>query len=66
MDVIIKNIKKKDFPVLKSLSKSLGFEIIIKEDKSSDSDKKNPEGKAKHGEDEKIKMIIKEIDEQWE
>ncbi|KFF19391.1 DUF2683 family protein [Flavobacterium hydatis] len=28
MDVILKNVKKKDFPVLKSLAKSLGFEII--------------------------------------
>jgi hypothetical protein len=27
MDIILKNVKKKDFPVLKSLSKSLGFEI---------------------------------------
>lgn len=30
MDVVIKNIKKKDFPVLKSLAKSLGFEIVEK------------------------------------
>ena len=27
MDIILKNVKKKDFPVLKSLAKSLGFEI---------------------------------------
>ena len=27
MDIVLKNVKKKDFPVLKSLSKSLGFEI---------------------------------------
>lgn len=27
MDVVLKNVKKKDFPVLKSLTKSLGFEI---------------------------------------
>ena len=33
MDVIIKNIKKKDFPVLKSLAKSLGFEIVEKIEK---------------------------------
>ena len=32
MDIILKNVKKKDFPVLKSLAKSLGFEIE-KEDK---------------------------------
>ena len=27
MDIILKNVKKKDFTVLKSLAKSLGFEI---------------------------------------
>ncbi|NMH25851.1 DUF2683 family protein [Flavobacterium solisilvae] len=31
MDIILKNVKKKDFPVLKSLAKSLGFEIVEKE-----------------------------------
>jgi hypothetical protein len=31
MDIILKNVKKKDFPVLKSLAKSLGFEIEKKE-----------------------------------
>ena len=31
MDIILKNVKKKDFPVLKSLAKSLGFEIIKEE-----------------------------------
>ncbi|MGO4905473.1 DUF2683 family protein [Flavobacterium sp. W20_MBD1_R3] len=28
MDIILKNVKKKDFPLLKSLAKSLGFEIV--------------------------------------
>jgi hypothetical protein len=32
MDIILKNVKKKDLPLLKSLAKSLGFEIE-KEDK---------------------------------
>jgi len=27
MDIILKNVKKKDFPVFQSLAKSLGFEI---------------------------------------
>ena len=27
MDIILKNVKKKDLPLLKSLAKSLGFEI---------------------------------------
>ena len=30
MDIVLKNVKKKDFPVIKSLAKSLGFEIIDK------------------------------------
>ncbi|MCR4032595.1 MULTISPECIES: DUF2683 family protein [Flavobacterium] len=33
MDLILKNVKKKDFPVLKSLAKSLGFEIIEEKEK---------------------------------
>ena len=33
MDVILKNVKKKDIPVLKSLAKSLGFEIEEKIEK---------------------------------
>lgn len=32
MDIVLKNVKKKDLAVLKSLAKSLGFEIE-KEDK---------------------------------
>jgi hypothetical protein len=31
MDIVLKNVKKKDFPVLKSLAKSLGFEIATEE-----------------------------------
>ncbi|MFE3848296.1 DUF2683 family protein [Flavobacterium sp. LB3P45] len=31
MDLVLKNVKKKDFPVLKSLAKSLGFEIVKEE-----------------------------------
>ncbi|MFV5684848.1 DUF2683 family protein [Flavobacterium sp. GT2N3] len=31
MDLVLKNVKKKDFPVLKSLAKSLGFEIVEEE-----------------------------------
>lgn len=27
MDIVLKNVKKKDLPVLKSLAKALGFEI---------------------------------------
>ena len=31
MDLVLKNVKKKDFPVLKSLAKSLVFEIVEEE-----------------------------------
>ncbi|WP_396165503.1 DUF2683 family protein [Flavobacterium sp.] len=33
MELILKNVKKKDFPLLKSLAKSLGFEIVKDEEK---------------------------------
>ena len=33
MDIVLKNVKKKDFPVLKSLAKSLGFEIVSEVEK---------------------------------
>ncbi len=33
MELILKNVKKKDFPVLKSLAKSLGFEIVQETEK---------------------------------
>ncbi|MDP5198569.1 DUF2683 family protein [Flavobacterium sp. DG2-3] len=28
MDILLKNVNKKDFPIFKSLAKSLGFEIV--------------------------------------
>jgi hypothetical protein len=33
MDIILKNVKKKDFAVIKSLAKALGFEIDKPEEK---------------------------------
>ena len=33
MDITLKNVKKKDFPVFQSLAKSLGFEIIEEKEK---------------------------------
>ncbi len=33
MELILKNVKKKDFPLLKKLAKSLGFEIVEKIEK---------------------------------
>lgn len=34
MDIILKNVKKKDLRVIKSLAKALGFEIDSTEEKS--------------------------------
>ena len=31
MELVLKNVKKKDFPLIKSLAKSLGFEIVKEE-----------------------------------
>jgi hypothetical protein len=42
MDIILKNVKKKDFPVLKSLAKSLGFEIIDNNNNNSKSPDEKP------------------------
>ena len=33
MDLVLRNVKKKDFSVLKSLAKALGFEIVEKIEK---------------------------------
>ena len=42
MDIILKNVKKKDFPVLKSLAKSLGFEIVEEGTSKSELANQNP------------------------
>lgn len=34
MDLVLRNVKKKDFAVIKSLAKALGFEIVEKTDPS--------------------------------
>lgn len=36
MDIVLKNVKKKDFSVLKSLAKALKFEIVINEDQTKE------------------------------
>ena len=35
MEITLKNVNKKDLPVLKALAKRLGFEICIQEDKTT-------------------------------
>ena len=63
MDIVLKNVKKKDFPVLKSLSKSLGFEIeksynpeFVKEILEASQSIKDGKG---------IRMTMEELDNLW-
>jgi hypothetical protein len=67
MEILLKNVKKKDFPVLKSLAKSLGFEIVEKTEKPY-----NPEfvkeilEAAKEVRDGKyVKISMEELDNLW-
>ncbi|WP_426090633.1 DUF2683 family protein [Flavobacterium sp. DSR3-2] len=62
MDIILKNVKKKDFPVLKSLAKSLGFEII-KEEKPYNPEfvKEILEAEQSIKDEKGIKMTVEEI-----
>ena len=66
MDIILKNVQDKHLELIKSLAKALDIEVSTKEEKSSASDKKIPDATPALGKEEKIKKIIKEIDEQWE
>lgn len=67
MELILKNVKKKDVQLLKRLSKSLGFEIVEKEAKPYNTafvneilaaEKSIEEGKG-------TKMTQEEIDKLW-
>ncbi len=66
MEIVLKNVKKKDLPVLESLAKSLGFEIE-KKDKPY-----NPEfvkmilqGEKEIREGKGIKMTMEELNALW-
>jgi hypothetical protein len=62
MDIILKNVKKKDFPVLKSLAKSLGFEIVKEENPyNSEFVKEILEAEQSIKDGKGIKMTIEEI-----
>ncbi|MBP4141264.1 hypothetical protein J3S90_05555 [Flavobacterium sp. P4023] len=67
MDIVLKNVKKKDFPVLKSLSKSLGFEIIEKIEKPYNPEfvKEILEAREELKQGKGIKMSLEEIDKLW-
>ena len=61
MDIILKNVKKKDFPVLKSLAKSLGFEIIKEKPYNEEFVKEILQGQKDIKEGRGIKMTMEEI-----
>ena len=67
MDIILKNVKKKDFPVLKSLAKSLGFEIE-KENKPYNPEfvKEILEAEQSIKDGKVIKMTMEEIRALWQ
>ncbi|TRX36688.1 DUF2683 family protein [Flavobacterium restrictum] len=66
MDVILKNVKKKDLPVLKSLAKSLGFEIE-KEHKPYNPEfvKEILEAAKEVREGKYVKISMEELDNLW-
>ncbi|TPG44472.1 DUF2683 family protein [Flavobacterium pectinovorum] len=67
MDIILKNVKKKDFPVFQSLAKSLGFEIIEENEKPYNPDfvKEILEAREELRQGKGIKMTIEDIDKLW-
>ncbi|MDR6969088.1 hypothetical protein J2X31_003114 [Flavobacterium arsenatis] len=63
MDIVLKNVKKKDLPVLKSLAKSLGFEI--EKQYNSEFVKEILEAKQSIKDGKGIRMTMEEIDSLW-
>ncbi|PKP18037.1 MAG: hypothetical protein CVU07_02800 [Bacteroidetes bacterium HGW-Bacteroidetes-23] len=67
MDIILKNVKKKDFPLLKKLAKSLGFEIVEKIEKPYNPEfvKEILDAREELRQGKGIKMTLEEIDKLW-
>lgn len=67
MEILLKNVKKKDFPVLKSLAKSLGFEIVEKTEKPYNPEfvKEILEAEQSIKDGKGVKMTMEEIDKLW-
>lgn len=67
MDLILKNVNKKDFPVFKSLAKSLGFEIIEEVEKPYNPEfvKEILQGEKDIVEGRGIKMTVEELNDLW-
>jgi len=67
MELVLKNVKKRDLAVFKSLSKALGFEIEKKEDKPYNPEfvKEILEAEKSIKEGRGVRMTIEEIDKLW-
>ena len=67
MQVVLKNVKKKDFPVLKSLSKALGFEIEAKAEKPYNPEfvKEILEASQSIRDGKGVRMTMQELDSLW-
>jgi hypothetical protein len=66
MDLILKNVKKNDLPLLKALAKRLDFEIEVqKKPYNPEFVKEILQGRKDIEEGRGIKMTIEEIDKLW-
>nr|WP_315220235.1 DUF2683 family protein [uncultured Flavobacterium sp.] len=66
MDLILKNVKKKDLPLLKALAKRLDFEIEVQEKPyNTEFVKEILQGQKDIKEGRGIKMNIEDIDNLW-
>ncbi|WP_276379055.1 DUF2683 family protein [Flavobacterium sp. H4147] len=66
MNLTLKNVKKKDLPVLKALAKRLGFEIEkIEKPYNPEFVKEILQGQKDIEEGRGIKMTIEDIDKLW-
>jgi hypothetical protein len=67
MDLVLKNVKKKDFAVLKSLAKALGFEIQREEEKPYNEEfvKEILEAEQSIKDGEGVKMTIEDLEKLW-
>ena len=66
MNLMLKNVKKKDLPLLKALAKRLGFEIEVQEKPyNPEFVKEILQGQKDIEEGRGIKMNIEDIDKLW-
>lgn len=67
MDLVLRNVKKKDFPVLKSLAKALGFEIVEKTEMTYNPEfvKEILEAEKDIAEGRGIEITKEELDDLW-